>query len=1351
MADEIVQRLGLDASQALSALRQLSQTFGQYAKNVQAAAKANTAFTTSGREFLTAIGADVRAIADAVKALGQLQKAQDAAAAAAQRAAEAEAAAARKRQSQARATGIQRGAGPALTAGLSGDALTKANAFVQKIAEIGAKAGLSAKQVLSIGNNLNKALVGPQRQIQQLITKLNELRNVPPPKPPAELGSSFLGAVVAANLLSNAISKLTNAFTKGIQEAIEYEIILARISTIAGPTGGSIEQLGAEVRRLSDEFGRPITDVALGQYELLSNQIGNAAQSTQVLTAALKLSNVTGATTAQSVNAISSVINSYNLSAAEAEEISGKLFRAVDLGRFTLDQVADSMGRVTVTASQLGVSIDEVLASLATLTITGVPADEAMTLLSNTMRGLLKPTDATKDAFRQLGVANAEAGIQAFGLLGFLEKLTEVGGDTASEITQMTENIRVARGVIGLTGDQADRAAESLRNIKEAGAEVLNQKNEIIIQTNAKQVQTEMNQVANLFIVDIGQNAVAGVNQLTQPIGGLSTAINGLIIAGAALAAGFAIVKVQTLLASGSLTALTGQLTLTSAGFLTATTQALSFAAAIAPIAIPIAALTAAILLMGNEAQREFTAMNSLVEQLNKTSAATAKAAAETARFRAEGEKLRFDKQASDLQKLIAELNKLNTTELESALRNNARIVNSFRDQISQRVQAYEQYVNKVRDAEKRAADIALESFNKISDLTQNVSNNRFERSLIGLSDQSKGIRQLERVNQLLDRAFDTESQGTEEARERAQKLREEAAAMADQVASSAATAKNRGLLAKAESAVDRALASSVESEKRRNNEAVAAAKVAREQLAAEQSRLSEIKSLEDQIRQIQDDALSVKSGKTQAERLKDLEKTLPLAQQIEKLLAGAGDKNLAKSLGLDSLLRDVRKPFLDQFGKEIKLEVAFDSARERLQKELSSEEFVAKVKLVAEPLSLATGLDINKLIEDGAGLGQAASAITERSKAVEAARNAATDLPNKMAAVEQSTNSLTGALGNLNTLLANRAQGINPDANVVIRAAQVLASSTTEISTMFGRIPPQLAANAELFATVQQSVAQATASLKQNAAADISPTINAIRKLADTEIGKGNTNAGTFLNQLADGLGELSTKTRDLQTAQNTIAFGEKIKAQMDAASQALGPVDKLIENLAKNQGALTTSSQAGATATAANVTQDGARATSAKQMAAGINEAAAAQERLNRANSGSTGGAATGKASGGTVYRASGGMVYLAGGGTASAATFKPRGTDTVPAMLSPGEFVVNARSTRKFYSQLVAMNAGRQPAYRAEGGPVTNVNVGDINVNSQGSNGQVLGRDIWRSIDRAARRGTITRLNRKTRTNR
>jgi hypothetical protein len=56
-----------------------------------------------------------------------------------------------------------------------------------------------------------------------------------------------------------------------------------------------------------------------------------------------------------------------------------------------------------------------------------------------------------------------------------------------------------------------------------------------------------------------------------------------------------------------------------------------------------------------------------------------------------------------------------------------------------------------------------------------------------------------------------------------------------------------------------------------------------------------------------------------------------------------------------------------------------------------------------------------------------------------------------------------------------------------------------------------------------------------------------------------------------------------------------------------------------------------------------------------------------------------------------------------------FKPKGTDTVPAMLSPGEFVINAGATAKHGDLLSAINSGQDVGYSATGGPVSYLKLG------------------------------------------
>jgi TP901 family phage tail tape measure protein len=71
--------------------------------------------------------------------------------------------------------------------------------------------------------------------------------------------------------------------------------------------------------------------------------------------------------------------------------------------------------------------------------------------------------------------------------------------------------------------------------------------------------------------------------------------------------------------------------------------------------------------------------------------------------------------------------------------------------------------------------------------------------------------------------------------------------------------------------------------------------------------------------------------------------------------------------------------------------------------------------------------------------------------------------------------------------------------------------------------------------------------------------------------------------------------------------------------------------------------------------------------------------------------------------VRRSDGGIVYANKG---TYVKYQPKGTDTVPAMLTPGEFVVNAKSTRKNLGLLNAINKNKGGVIHAQ-----NLNIGGI----------------------------------------
>lgn len=110
-----------------------------------------------------------------------------------------------------------------------------------------------------------------------------------------------------------------------------------------------------------------------------------------------------------------------------------------------------------------------------------------------------------------------------------------------------------------------------------------------------------------------------------------------------------------------------------------------------------------------------------------------------------------------------------------------------------------------------------------------------------------------------------------------------------------------------------------------------------------------------------------------------------------------------------------------------------------------------------------------------------------------------------------------------------------------------------------------------------------------------------------------------------------------------------------------------------------------------------------------------------------------------GDSIQRAHGGLVsFFAEGGKATS-----KGTDTIPAMLSPGEFVVNAKATKDFYSQLVAINSGSARRF-SSGGSVTN-QIGDVIVNPQMTGDAKM--DIvsfGRELQKATRQGRLPKFN-------
>lgn len=325
-----------------------------------------------------------------------------------------------------------------------------------------------------------------------------------------------------------AFMSLITSIRTGMQAAFDLQQRIAEIRTITQDSAKGVANWTQELRQLSDAFPQTTLDIAEGAYQALSNQVARAGEVTMFLREALRLSITTMSTTAEAVNTVSSVLKSYNMDATMAGEVSAQLFRIVELGRLRLADIANEMGNVTVVAAQLGISFEEVGASLTTLTRQGVTPATAMTLLRNVLMKLIGPTGNMKDLFKEWGVNSAEAAVETFGFFGVLQKLSVATKGDLTEINELFSRIRATTGFAGLTGGENLKQYEQDLASITASVDAYNEATRRAFDNTAMKLRIEMQQLRNYFSVDIGNVVIRTLDEANTGLGGLTNVVRGL-------------------------------------------------------------------------------------------------------------------------------------------------------------------------------------------------------------------------------------------------------------------------------------------------------------------------------------------------------------------------------------------------------------------------------------------------------------------------------------------------------------------------------------------------------------------------------------------------------------------------------------------------------------------------------------------------------------------------------------------------------------------------------------------------------------------------------------------------------
>ena len=366
----------------------------------------------------------------------------------------------------------------------------------------------------------------------------------------SKLESLLTGAGIAV-----ALKKIAQEFLNCSNAASQFESSMAKVSTIADPSV-SMSTIQSDITGLSKDTGKNVTDLSEAAYQAISASVDTADAVDFVDKAnMLAVGGFTKQATAADV--LTTAINAYSMEVSEAEKVSDMLITTQNLGKTTVDELAQNMGRVIPLAAAYNVEMDDLSTGYAIMTKNGIATAESTTYIKSMLNELGDTSsEVAKVLNEQTGQTFAQLMEHGYSLGDVLQLVgTSVNNDTTAfnnlwgsqeagigalslfnagaqefngTLTQMQDSAGATEKAYGKMSNTTEHSAElmknSFNNLEIAVGRKLNPVMNNLYESGAE--------VIDMFtgIVEKNPAVVAGITAAGTALGVCTAAIGGYVV-----------------------------------------------------------------------------------------------------------------------------------------------------------------------------------------------------------------------------------------------------------------------------------------------------------------------------------------------------------------------------------------------------------------------------------------------------------------------------------------------------------------------------------------------------------------------------------------------------------------------------------------------------------------------------------------------------------------------------------------------------------------------------------------------------------------------------------------------------
>ena len=261
--------------------------------------------------------------------------------------------------------------------------------------------------------------------------------------------------VTSFDIFSGIGISAATAFAQAAKSSYDFEKEFRKnmleVATISTQVTDDMTGFMNQVMSITQEIPIKAPEAAKALYSIVSAG-HDGADGMKILEVSAKAA-VGGLTeTETAADAVTTILNAYKMSAEEAGTVSDQLFTTVRLGKTTFGELGASIAQVAPIAAAYGISIDQVLGAVASLTKQGTPTSQAMTQIRAAIQGTAG----------ELG----DAAFQGRTFQEALQLINEKAGGSASKMKEMLGTDEGLAATLALTGKNAKSAASDLGELQ---------------------------------------------------------------------------------------------------------------------------------------------------------------------------------------------------------------------------------------------------------------------------------------------------------------------------------------------------------------------------------------------------------------------------------------------------------------------------------------------------------------------------------------------------------------------------------------------------------------------------------------------------------------------------------------------------------------------------------------------------------------------------------------------------------------------------------------------------------------------------------------------------------------------